>query len=70
MARDIAKTPRTLAPSQYITRPPASCILFNSSGRSGCERKQKIQCELVSFQNYRNVKMNSKNEPYDQRKEE
>lgn len=40
IARDMAKTPRTRGPSQKITRPPASWIRFNSSGRSGCKNKQ------------------------------
>lgn len=39
MALDMARTPNTLAPFQFMTFPPPSSILKSSSSLSGCTSK-------------------------------
>lgn len=41
MALDMARTPNTLAPFQFMTFPPCPSILISSSCLSGCRSNKK-----------------------------
>ncbi|KAG5617203.1 hypothetical protein H5410_017027 [Solanum commersonii] len=60
MDLEVARTPKTLCPFQFMTFPPEFSILSSSSGLSGCANTGTWSTESIPFQNQRHLLGTSK----------